>query len=413
MTRVLVTDARRGSALAFIRSLGRRGDHVVAADAASPSAGMRSRFAAARVRYPSPTDDPAATGDALVRAAHDHRIDLIVPITDELILSLRDRLGELPAGCQVAMPDAVAARTANDKRATVDLAASLGIPVPESVPAETREATRSAADRLGYPVVLKPMTSRIRGETGGVQQYAVDYALDPAGLERALARLGDVGMLVQRFWPGEGQGVELLLDHGRPVAAFQHRRLREVPVTGGASSLRESVPLDPSLFAYSAELLGALGFHGLAMVEFRVGPEGPVLMEINGRVWGSLPLAVAAGMDFPARLVDLYTQPSSVDGSPGSGWWTSAVATDYATGIRARNLELDLVWIGSVLRGSRRASIVPGPRRRAALGAIRDLVDPRIRDDILSWSDPAPGAAELVRIAGKLAGKVGASTDAG
>ncbi len=405
MTRVLVTDARRGSALAFVRSLGRRGDHVVAADATTPSAGMRSRFAAGRVRYPSPTVDPVATGDALVRAAHDHRIELIVPITDEVILALRDRQAELPPGCQVAIPDPAAARTASDKRATIDLAASMGIPVPESVPTETPDAIRAAAESLGYPVVLKPMSSRVRGDTGGVRQYAVTYALDRAGLERALTRLGDVGVLVQRFWHGEGQGVEILLDHGRPLAAFQHRRLREVPVTGGASSLRESMALDPALLEHSARLLGALAFHGLAMVEFRVGPDGPVLMEINGRVWGSLPLAVAAGMDFPARLVDLYTHP--VGDASGS----TAVATDYAIGVRARNLDLDLVWIGSVLRGSRRASIVPRPPRHAALGAIADLVRPGIRDDILTWRDPAPGAAELVRIVGKLAAKSRSARD--
>ncbi len=407
MTRVLVTDARRGSALAFIRSLGRRGDHVVAADATAPSAGMRSRFAAGRVRYPSPTVDPGATGDALVRAAHDHRIDLIVPITDEVILALRDRQPELPAACRVAIPDPEAARVASDKRATIDLARSLGIPVPESIPAETPDAIRAAAQDLGYPVVLKPMSSRIRGETGGVRQYTVSYALDRAGLERSLAELGDVGVLVQRFWQGEGQGVELLLDQGRPVAAFQHRRLREVPVTGGASSLRESMPLDPTLLDQSVRLMGALGFHGLAMVEFRVGPDGPVLMEINGRVWGSLPLAVAAGMDFPARLVDLYTQDPARDEVGPAG-----VATDYATGVRARNLELDLVWIGSVLRGSRRASIVARPPRRAAISAVADLVRPGIRDDILTWRDPAPGAAELVRIAGKLAAKVRNASDA-
>jgi predicted ATP-grasp superfamily ATP-dependent carboligase len=401
MTRVLVTDARRGSALAFIRSLGRRGDHVVAADATTPSAGQRSRFAAGRVRYPASSIDPVATGDALVRAAHDHRIELIVPITDDVILALRDRLAELPAGCQVAMPDPAAARTANDKRATVDLAVSLGIPVPESVTGESPDAIRAAANRLGYPVVIKPLSSRIRGDTGGVRQYAVTYALDPAGLERSLAGLADVGALVQRFWPGEGQGVELLLDHGRPVAAFQHRRLREVPVTGGASSLRESMPLDPTLFDHAARLLGALSFHGLAMVEFRVGPDGPALMEINGRVWGSIPLAVAAGMDFPARLVDLYARDAVSDHAA-----PAAVATEYATGVRARNLELDLVWMASVLRGSRRSSIVAWPSRRAVLGAIADLVDPGIRDDILAWSDPAPGAAELVRVAGKLGAKI-------
>jgi predicted ATP-grasp superfamily ATP-dependent carboligase len=402
MTRVLVTDARRGSALAFIRSLGRRGDHVIAADSTTPSAGLRSRFAAGRVRYPAPTVDPAATGDALVRAAHDHRIELIVPVTDEVILALRHRRAELPVRCQVAIPDDAAARVANDKAATIDLAASLGIPVPHGLLGESPAAIRAAAERLSYPVVLKPVTSRVLGETGGVRQHAVTYALDRLDLERTLAALGDIAVLVQSYWSGEGQGVELLLDHGRPVAAFQHRRLREVPVTGGASSLRESMALDPVLFEHAARLLGALDFHGLAMVEFRVGPDGPALMEVNGRVWGSLPLAVAAGMDFPARLVDLYRADATPNGSR-----PTATETGYATGVRARNLELDLVWIGSVLRGSDRSSIDPYPPRRAALGAIADLLSPRIHDDILSWSDPAPGAAELVRIAGKMVAKVG------
>lgn len=398
MTRVLVTDARRGSAVAFIRSLGRRGDHVVAADTTSPSAGMRSRFAAGRVRYPSPIVDRAAAGEALVAAAHLHRIELIVPITDETILALRDRSDDLPAGCRVAIPDPSAARVVGDKRSTMDLAASLGVPIPESIPAETSTAVRAAVEHLGYPVVLKPQASRVRDEAGGVRQYEVRYALDRAGLDRALERLGNVGMLIQRFWQGEGQGVELLLDHGRPMAAFQHRRLREVPVTGGASSLRESIALDPVMFGHSTRLLGALSFHGLAMVEFRVGPDGPVLMEINGRVWGSMPLAVAAGMDFPARLVDLYMRDEETVS-------TGPVATTYATGVRARDLELDVIWIGSVLGGARRPSIIARPPRRAALRAIADLVDPGIQDDILSWGDPVASAAEIVRIAGKLATK--------
>jgi len=398
MTRVLVTDARRGSAVAFIRSLGRRGDHVVAADTTSPSAGMRSRFAAGRVRYPSPIVDRAAAGEVLAAAARRHRIELIVPITDETILALRDRSDDLPAGCQVAIPDMSAARVVGDKRSTMDLAASLGVPIPDTIPAETPTAVRAAVEHLGYPVVLKPQASRVRDEAGGVRQYEVSYALDRTGLDRALERLGGVGMLIQRFWQGEGQGVELLLDRGRPIAAFQHRRLREVPVTGGASSLRESIALDPVMFGHASRLLGALSFHGLAMVEFRVGPDGPVLMEINGRVWGSMPLAVAAGMDFPARLVDLYTRDEPTVS-------TGPVATTYTTGVRARDLELDVIWIGSVLGGARRPSIMARPPRRAALRAIADLVDPGIRDDILAWDDPVASAAEIVRIAGKLATK--------
>src|SRR5436309_8805948 len=99
------------------------------------------------------------------------------------------------------------------------------------------------------------------------------------------------------------------------------------------------------------------------MVEFKIGVDGPKLMEINGRVWGSLPLAVRAGMDFPARLADLL-----LDGPPAP---TALPATDYRVGVRARNLRLDLSWIGAVATGRRRHRELPWPGRiRAAEAAL-------------------------------------------
>ena len=122
------------------------------------------------------------------------------------------------------------------------------------------------------------------------------------------------------------------------------------------------------------------------MVEWKCGPEGAVLMEINGRVWGSLPLAVHSGMDFPRRLADLHLYGAPRDAEP---------ATGYQVGVRARDLELELKWIASVLLGRRRHPYLPGPRRRDVLGAALSLLDPRIQSDVQSRDDPAPGRALL------------------
>jgi hypothetical protein len=113
-------------------------------------------------------------------------------------------------------------------------------------------------------------------------------------------------------------------------------------------------------------------------------------MEINGRVWGSLPLAVRAGMDFPGRLADLL-----LDGPPPT---TEPVATGYRIGLRARNLRLDISWIGSVVTGRRRYPELPWPPRRAALGAVASLLDPRIADDLFTREDPRPGLAQIAAI---------------
>jgi predicted ATP-grasp superfamily ATP-dependent carboligase len=91
-----------------------------------------------------------------------------------------------------------------------------------------------------------------------------------------------------------------------PVAWFAHRRLREKPPAGGVSVLCESVPVDPVMRGYAEGLLSAAGWFGPAMVEFRVDPDGkPWLMEVNGRFWGSLQLAIDCGVDFPWLLYQL------------------------------------------------------------------------------------------------------------
>jgi hypothetical protein len=106
---------------------------------------------------------------------------------------------------------------------------------------------------------------------------------------------------------------------------------------------------------------------------------------------------VASGVDFPSGLLDLWL------GRPPKRTPSSA----YRTGVVGRNLELETVWIASTLRGGRRGTFLPKPRRRAALLGVASLLDPRVRDDVLSWSDPVPGLVELLRIGRKLVAKAG------
>lgn len=390
--RVLVTDAGRGSAIAFIRSLGRRGWHVTAADTDRWSPGFRSRFTSGRLVYANPVERADAAVGSILDTVRRDGIALVIPITDDIGLPLaaaRDRFAGL---ARLAVPEPAALAVAHDKALTLALAERLGVPIPATVAVATADEAVEAALGLGWPVVVKPQASREHRADGTVEAFTVSYAGDAPTLRSRIESLeGRTGVLLQRWRPGEGVGVELLADHGRPLAAFQHRRLREVPVTGGASSLRESVPLDPVLLDHATRLLAALDWTGLAMVEFRLTPAGPELMEVNGRVWGSLPLAVRAGMDFPGRLVDLL-----LDGPPSAA---APIATDYRVGVRARNLRLDISWIGAVATGRRRYPELPWPGRAAALRAALSLADPRIGDDLLVGGDLAPGLAQFAAIA--------------
>ena len=385
---VLITDAGRGSAVAFIRSLGRRGWKVTAADHDPASAGFHSRYTTDKLLYPRPSEHPDAVVEAILARVVRDGIDLVVPITDELGLPLAEARDRFAGVTTLAIPAPEALAATHDKSATFALAERLGIAVPATRVVDVSADAAALGAELGFPVVVKPVASREVLADRTIRSNVVSYAADTAGLQARLASLpAGTTVMLQRWVPGDGIGVELLMDHGRPLVAFEHRRLREFPPTGGASSLRESVALDDDLRDQAVRMLSELGWTGLAMVEFRRGKDGVgYLMEINGRVWGSLPLAVRAGVDFPGRLADLL-----LDGENGN----PTTDTEYRRGVRARNLRLDIAWIGTVLSGRRRQRGMPWPSRRQAVGAMVGLLDPRIGDDLMSWRDPAPGLAQL------------------
>jgi predicted ATP-grasp superfamily ATP-dependent carboligase len=399
-SKILVTDASRGSALAIIRSLGRRGWRVVAADEPGPSPGLRSRYAGERLVYPPPARAPGEFTAALASAARDMGVDLIIPVTDDALVPLSHARKRFEGLCKLAIPDAEALAVTADKLRTVELARRFDVPVPRTHLVGDADEAVAYAEKLEWPVVLKPRASR--SYRNGVLRggFRVAYAGNAEELRACMKGLeGRDDVLLQEYASGSGQGVELLLDRGHPLAAFQHERLREIPVHGGASALRRSVALAPDLYAKSVEMLSALSWTGLAMVEFKIAGGQAKLMEINGRVWGSLPLAVHSGMDFPARLADLMLgESSAADVAP---------ETRYDLDVYSRNLELDLMWIVSVLWGRRRHPCLDPPRRREALAALFELANPRYKFDVFSLDDPAPALTEIVKIVRKFRSKLG------
>ncbi len=127
---------------------------------------------------------------------------------------------------------------------------------------------------------------------------------------------------------GAALGVGVLMNFSsEPRATFAYRRLREYPVGGGPSTLRESVR-DETLCRTTERLLSALGWTGVAMAEFKVDPRDgrPKLLEVNPRFWGSLHHAILSGVDFPHLLCRM-----AIDGDvPPLG--------EYRVGVRSRSL---------------------------------------------------------------------------
>ncbi len=380
--RILVTDAGRASALAVIRSLGRAGHTVVVADSSPHPAGARSRYTSAVGTYPSPfVERSEATADAIAHLAHRHRIDVVVPVTDDVIVPLMHHKPDLPEGCILATASEEALERAGSKVATTLLASSLAVPQARYEVIHRGEDTAGLIERLGETVVIKPDRSRTIGPDGRLQKGSVSYARTDAEAAAAIEQCGQV-VVAQALHPGVGHGIGMVLHEGRPLLAVQHRRVHEVPVSGGASARRETLPPDPALLASACALLGELNWTGAAMVEFKVGDAGPAFLEINGRLWGSLPLAVRAGCDIPARMVGVHLGEPEACGGP--------LDTRYRSDVQSRNLDLELIWITSVLARGRSSSDLVTVTRRDGLSAARDLLRRGQGDDLAAADDRRP-----------------------
>jgi predicted ATP-grasp superfamily ATP-dependent carboligase len=390
MTPVLVTDGEQRAALAIVRSLGRAGyaPYVCSSSRRPLAGGSRSIHGEALV--PDPLEEPreylAAIGDLIGR----WRIQVLVPVAEASLLVL------LPARSQLAVTlpfaDLEDFLAISDKARLTEIAAAMGIAVPRQWPLE--EAARLGElepESLPYPLVIKP--SRSIGGAGGhgaPVRSVVRHAADPAELVRQLATIPVAAfpVLLQQRIIGPGTGVFLLIWQGELVAAFAHRRLREKPPAGGVSVYSESIPLDPGLLEASVSLVERFRWSGPAMVEYKVDQATgrPYLMEVNGRFWGSLQLAIDAGVDFPALHL------AAVLGRP------FRPLPEYRAGLRLRWWWGDVDHLLLRLRRSPAALSLPSgaPGRLAAVREFLTTKRGSERSEVLRRGDPWPFARETM-----------------
>jgi glycosyltransferase involved in cell wall biosynthesis/predicted ATP-grasp superfamily ATP-dependent carboligase/CelD/BcsL family acetyltransferase involved in cellulose biosynthesis len=382
---VLVLDGQTNYALACTRSLGRAGYSVfVASDRRWPVAAW-SRHCKASYRLDAQT---IAAFAALRAWAVDRGVTTVLPLTERscLLCDVERRAWEgvgITVGC--AAGDTLL--QAFDKAITVERAAACGVRTPSTrVPTSLADGRAGAAE-VGFPCVIKQRFTHAWDGTAFVASQRPSYVSGPEGVEAALlaARQGEHWPLVQAYVRGRGKGAFALCDHGRAVAWFAHERLRDVRPAGSGSTLRRSIALDPRLQQPAERLLAELQWHGPAMVEFRDnGRDEPWLMEVNGRFWNSLELAVRAGADFPRWWLALLRGESVPD------------APRYVEGLTLRWLMGDLKRLVYILLGQPPGYPDPYPTFLQGLKEVLGRQPPGTRSDTWDRRDPWPALGEWV-----------------
>lgn len=393
--RILVTDAHKLAGFGAVRSLGRAGYRVVAGypHGEERPAGAWSRYWSSESCYPSPRLHHFEFRDWLLDQASRGTFDGILPVVESSIVGVASVRRQLPSGFLTILPSDTALEYTLSKYRSTQKALSLGVLCPPTVfisdGASPKEWNRGLSS-LRFPVIIKTDNYLAPGGTYEPGRHFVAADLDAAhrilfGLELKPTRI-----IGQEVIPGSGTGAFLLRFGGKTCLRFAHRRLHEVPYTGGVSSFRESIHED-ELVSLSEALLNAIDYEGVAMVEFRRRPlDGkPYFLEINGRLWGSLALALHCRVDFPKSLVECYQS-----GAP------MTTTSNYRSGIKCRNIFTgELGHVLSILTASRARGLNSPPSKLRAIAKFFALsLNPTIRHDYFWWSDPLPGIVQAVRV---------------
>ncbi len=335
-SKVLVIGDDTRAFLASVRALHAHGCTVDALPFDPEAPALSSRAIRKVWHLPPPAGRARQWAEDLARLVAREQYDLVLPCCERSLIPISENRA-LFEGFTIACPGKKALHASLDKAAFHLLAQELGAPV---APGRLLDVMHDTAEHLlaefGLPLVMRETSS-----------YAADR-LDERGQTRILRTREEIEQFmetldtrrnwhVSAFFPapgsgdGQGMGISVLADRGEVLVAFQHARLLE-PESGGGSSVRVSEPLDEALLDHVRRLSAELELHGIAMFELRRNRQSgeAVFIELNARPWGSLPLAIRAGVNFPVLLHDLLVHG------------IRPLQPDYRTGVVMRNLALNV-----------------------------------------------------------------------
>jgi ATP-grasp in the biosynthetic pathway with Ter operon len=373
---ILVLDADARHSMAAIRGLSRAGWRVVVAGYDRPwlEPAARSRHTAGYERIPNPFGPAAPFAAALEEIVARRRVTAILACYDGTIARLQSIDPPVPTSPVLG----AALDSLSDKLALEEVCRRAGVLYPPTFPV-TSLPTPTVED----PVVIKPRRTAIPRPDRVISRTGAFVTSDLAALRTAVATIEGMGLEAigqRRVDRTRKINVSVLRHAGTTTFRIAYRVLLEYPVSGGLAAMTESIPAEQGLgreaIRAAERVADAAGYEGMANVEFYVQRDGTLcLIEVNPRVWGSLALPEALGLEPTARAIE------QVLGQP------PRPPLPYRSGRRFHRPSLELRWLLSP-SGER------GPRSRL----FRKL-RPGDVVDVFEVRDPLPAITLVLRIA--------------
>jgi predicted ATP-grasp superfamily ATP-dependent carboligase len=265
------------------------------------------------------------------------------------------------ASTALGTPSRQSVERATDKELLVKLSAAAELRTPPTT--KITRGDTAAVGTFGFPAILKPERSQFRypdGTVSGSSRY-----ISASSVEEALQALPGGEGFVQPYIPGSLISVSGVSWEGELICALHQLSIRIWPVPTGGSSYAETIPPDAELEQKVGRLLQMIGWSGIFQAQFIRDPCGEHhLIDLNSRVYGSLALAVAAGLNLPGIWADLL-----LGRRPNVG--------GYRIGKRFRNEDKDIHSLARMLMdGDLRHAFRGLVPRRGTTHAVFSIYDP-------------------------------------
>jgi predicted ATP-grasp superfamily ATP-dependent carboligase len=371
---VLTTDPEKRIGLYAIRYLGRAGAIITSIAQKSGSSkpmGFYSRYVQSK-KYIGEANFFDELSKFLVRRSR--RYHIINPIDISKMLCVLDTDKKFNLNCNYLLPKRNSLVIADNKELLTKHAQEIGLRCPKTLfrinPEDIKDFCRSK--ELTYPCIIKFRGDKRETHWNPEERYTIVSSPDMLSSEYLRMHEIEEFPVVQEYIYGRGFGYFALFDKKNNLKAqFCHKRIREYPNAGGPSSCCESF-YDPELVSIGRRLFESLEWSGLGMVEFKYDKmrKQYFIIEVNPRYWGSLPLAVFSGVNFPVlhalSAIDVDYEP----------------ILNYRLGLKVRFFDKDVKSILNEIR------LEKNLRRKVSL--FLEIFNPTIRDGFIALDDIRP-----------------------
>lgn len=373
-------------ALKIIRSLGRRGVHIIGLADEQGRWENSSRYCTTRILGPVRNDDAQLVQYLIALAKELDCRPVLVPLLDRDVLFMARHEDVLHEYFRFLLPTPNTAAALVSKAGVRELATQAGVPQPKIYAAKSVADVQSLAGQINYPVLIKPVFSQAwwRPEVQSVVKGKLVRVTSDDELIATYKQLAefDPDLTIEEEIPGPDRNLVYYVGyfdrHSNPLASFVGIKERVLPIHYGSASYVVSA-FNERVIAQSVDFMRKVGYRGHVGIEYKYDgrDDSYKLIEVNVRfgLWDGL--ATECGIDFP------YLNYQYVQGQ------TATARERFDEGVKWISFERDFWTFRAYLR----------EKQISYSDWVRSIATGRRDWATFAWDDPVPFLLSSIALA--------------